>query len=87
MHFEVAAKVRTAEKKAKYRQFEEGSRNISIPFIMEATGGFSSSAVKVINKLMAYYEEKGKWTEQLERHTLMAEISSVQIKLSATQRR
>ena len=59
----VAAKVRTAEKKAKYRQFEEGSRNISIPFTMEARG-FSSSAVKVINKLMAYYEDKGKWTEQ-----------------------
>ena len=37
----------------------------------------------VINKLMAYYEDKGKWTEQRERHALMAEISSVQMKLSA----
>ena len=44
----MAAKVRTAEKKVKYRQFEEGSRNISIPFIMATTGGFNSSTVKVI---------------------------------------
>ena len=46
-----AAKMKTLEKVVKYKSFEDGTKNVSIPFIMEATGGFSVAAFKLISKL------------------------------------
>ena len=77
-----AAKMKTLEKVVKYKSFKDGTKNVSIPFIMEATGGFSVAAFKLIRKLMAFYDDKGRWVEQRERHALLTEISSAQIKLS-----
>ena len=61
-----AAKMKTLENVVKYKFFEDGTKNVSIPFIVDATGGFSVAAFKLINKLMAFYDDKGIWVEQRE---------------------
>ena len=72
-----AARMKTLEKVVKYKSFEDGTKNVSIPFIFSVAAAF-----KLVNKLMAFYDDKGRCVEQRERHALLTEISSAQMKLS-----